>query len=462
MNKLRQAAGTIKLASKSVGKAKVAAKSQRKKRMGLGEEISAGQMDNLKNIFFEADSDGNGSLDIEEFLSAMGPFFGTDTSEEKLTLLFRRMDSNLNGEVDWDEFSDFMLLESSSGMEEETKGNAYQIGCITHDQFNHYSSINHVAYSEDQKRYFTSSLDGTIRVWNAKQSNPTHLRTIFNNDGWINDMILLRSAGDHELLAVATSNSIRFYDVATLDRVGDSVYTTVKPTGRDPQEKLAKMSLVDLNELRFKVGTMPNNEVKLELEKAIKARIAAVRDSKPGESGEEKLKTFPLCLHYWRDDSTTDLDGTVVGDILAVGDDAGQVTIFRPPDPADMAPEATLIGLVDHHASKWSNEQVLAWATELKLGDELIGAFRKFETKGSELVRLEPAAKLMFPMSYPSGVDGPERLQAKHLAAVLTRDPAGSQSGDREPGAYGEYRVHIDSHSMRLPLAPFAKETAKV
>ena len=79
---------------------------------------------------------------------------------------------------------------------------------------------------------------------------------------------LLRSAGDHELLAVATNNSIRFYDVATLDRVGDSVYTTVKPTGRDPQEKLAKMSLVDLNELLFKVGTMPNNEVKLELEKA--------------------------------------------------------------------------------------------------------------------------------------------------------------------------------------------------
>ena len=54
-------------------------------------------------------------LATQEFVSTLGAVLGGQMTSTELTLLFRRMDANLDDEVDWDEFSDFMLLKSMSG-----------------------------------------------------------------------------------------------------------------------------------------------------------------------------------------------------------------------------------------------------------------------------------------------------------------------------------------------------------
>jgi WD40 repeat protein len=136
---------------------------------------------------------------------------------------------------------------------------------------------------------------------------------------------------------------------------------------------------------------------------------SAAERGKLGALLEKKLvrKTFPQCLHYWRDETA---------DMLAVGDDAGQVFVFRPPDPTMTYPRADLVGMVEHHASGWGTQQVVAWATSLKLGDDLIGRFDKYEVTGSDLLSLVTDAKEMHPMFYPEGT---EKLQSQHMAALL-------------------------------------------
>jgi hypothetical protein len=139
-------------------------KKKKEPRMTLGAEISASQLQHLNKVFMDADEDGNGSLDIEEFVRALGPFFGEGTTREKLTLLFRRMDANLNGEVNWDEFSSFMLLQGPNEDEEETKNNQFQIGSTSFSQSNHHSSVSCVAHSSAHGRYFSAVIDAPPRT----------------------------------------------------------------------------------------------------------------------------------------------------------------------------------------------------------------------------------------------------------------------------------------------------------
>lgn len=177
----------------------------KEKKTALGEALSADEMRRIEELFYEADEDGNGKLDINEFVNTLSPVFG-NPGIEKLTLMFRRMDANLDGEVDWDEFSTFMLLQSSSGDKEESEGNKYGIehvtdGVVAAGHGNHVAHISQIAYSEAQLRYYTGSLDGTVRVWSGKTMS--HFRTIYNDDGWVNDICILGRephSQEHEML----------------------------------------------------------------------------------------------------------------------------------------------------------------------------------------------------------------------------------------------------------------------
>eukprot|EP01051_Picozoa_sp_SAG22_P021839 SAG22_NODE_4986_length_1115_cov_1.403543_2_plen_238_part_01 len=188
-----------------------------KKKTDMGEAINAVHLDHLRELFYEADEDGNGSLDIGEFVKMLGSVLGGHMTKEKLTLLFRRMDANLDDEVDWDEFSDFMLLESQSSLEEEEAGNEYVVSDYAEaGPFNHHGHISRICYSAPAHRYYSAGLDGTVGVWNAK--NLHKQQVIFNGDGWINDMTLLGQ--DSGLLAVATVRSLSIYDSNTLNLIG--------------------------------------------------------------------------------------------------------------------------------------------------------------------------------------------------------------------------------------------------
>ena len=78
------------------------------------DRINLHQLMQLKEAFDHADIDGGGSLDIEEFLEAFGDVLGKNLTREQLTHLFMKIDANSDGSVDWDEFTNFMLLENQA------------------------------------------------------------------------------------------------------------------------------------------------------------------------------------------------------------------------------------------------------------------------------------------------------------------------------------------------------------
>jgi WD40 repeat protein len=344
------------------------------KKKALGEALSADEMRRIEELFYEADEDGNGKLDIDEFVNTLSPVFG-DPGIEKLTLMFRRMDANLDGEVDWDEFSTFMLLQSSSGEKEESDGNRYGIENVTDGSSaaghgNHVAHVSQIAYSETHQRYYTGSLDGTVRTWSGK-NNMAHFRTIYNEDGWINDICILgKKTPETEMLAVATNRSVSFYSSGTLE-LRSRVHTTAS---------------IDLRGSAATDGLEPPPRTS---ERAYKqGQTEELKQYKRSIEQTRRRKTCPQCLHAWMDDGKC---------IVAVGDDAGQVTLFSPPDPEMSHSKAVEIAKVEYQPSYWKHSQVMEWIKSLKLGDAVVEAFSRAtpETTGQFLVEVgkkQPAA----------------------------------------------------------------------
>ncbi len=90
----------------------------------------------LKKAFDQADEDGSGALDEEEFVNAFRNVKGIKgyKTEEQLCHLFMKIDANSDGTVDWDEFTNHILLEQSRYManeDEELAQALYVISTLT-------------------------------------------------------------------------------------------------------------------------------------------------------------------------------------------------------------------------------------------------------------------------------------------------------------------------------------------
>ena len=68
----------------------------------------------------QADDDGSGELDKDEFCDQLGPHLGRNMPREKVAQLFMKIDSNAGGTVDWDEFCDYMFMNKGNGGGPET------------------------------------------------------------------------------------------------------------------------------------------------------------------------------------------------------------------------------------------------------------------------------------------------------------------------------------------------------
>lgn len=76
------------------------------------EAVNLSTLMQLKQAFDAADDDGSGGLEMHEFVTAFlsVPSMGYQ-SEEQLMHLFMKIDANSDGTVDWDEFTNHMMLE---------------------------------------------------------------------------------------------------------------------------------------------------------------------------------------------------------------------------------------------------------------------------------------------------------------------------------------------------------------
>ena len=75
----------------------------------------------LKIAFDKADADGSGALDEQEFVSAFKSVkeLSQNATDEQIQHLFMKIDANSDGTVDWDEFTNHMLLEQGRKLAED-------------------------------------------------------------------------------------------------------------------------------------------------------------------------------------------------------------------------------------------------------------------------------------------------------------------------------------------------------
>ena len=185
--------------------------------MTLEDRINMQQLMDLKAAFNRADIDRGGTLDLHEFVLAFGGVLGRDMSKEQLTHLFMKIDANSDGTVDWDEFTNFMLLESqSSSGHNTTEGASKLIEVDPRNEPNpkhlhHSDMMDGILQLPKIERLFTYSRDGTVRVW--KSDTLLHVKTIKVCESWVTSMTHFEVS--NRIATSSTDRTISFYDAST-------------------------------------------------------------------------------------------------------------------------------------------------------------------------------------------------------------------------------------------------------
>ena len=228
------------------------------------DRINLHQLMELKAAFDRADIDGGGSLDMDEFLEAFGEVLGKNLTHEQLTHLFMKIDANSDGSVDWDEFTNYMLLETqaASDMSDRSYQVKYQdafdknLGPVWVDPnpkpVHHRDMISGMLPIPKQEKFVTYSRDGTVRVWHA--GTLAHQRTLrVVHDGRTSTSQVTDCkyfSQTNRLVVSSIDRVVTFYDAGSFEQ------TDVQLTGldtspmcigymQDPEQETEKMILGD-------------------------------------------------------------------------------------------------------------------------------------------------------------------------------------------------------------------------
>ncbi|XP_053098931.1 EF-hand calcium-binding domain-containing protein 8 isoform X2 [Hemicordylus capensis] len=187
----------------------------------------------LEHMFREADIDGGGGLDMEEFRKAMKKIMG-DISDEDVDVIFMKVDTNCDGSVDWEEYLNYMLREYR-GKDDMLKSQllpefqatmkpvpvAHSEEIVKIQFFPNQSRTNterprKSASRSPPGRFLSVSRDGILHYWSDSFKM---LRTVYLDQTkrrhslklWAMDMLCLPNIN---LLAVAsTDQDIEFFDI---------------------------------------------------------------------------------------------------------------------------------------------------------------------------------------------------------------------------------------------------------
>lgn len=85
-------------------------------------EINLENLVKMKRVFEEADEDGSGELDPDEFYEKLGPYLGEGLRPAAVSQLFMRIDADCGGTIDWQEFIDYMFLQRASSSTSDSGG----------------------------------------------------------------------------------------------------------------------------------------------------------------------------------------------------------------------------------------------------------------------------------------------------------------------------------------------------
>ncbi|XP_067323171.1 EF-hand calcium-binding domain-containing protein 8 [Anolis sagrei] len=200
----------------------------------LEDQINYDHLRKLERMFREADTDGGGGLDIEEFRKAMKKIMG-DISDEDIDVIFMKVDINCDGAVDWEEYLNYMLREyrgkddmMKNKMIPEFQTNMKRVPVA------HSEEIVKIQFFPNQTRgrkdrprkagarstpgrFLTVSRDGILHYWSDSFKM---LRTVYLDQTkrrhtlklWVIDMLCLANIN---LLAISTTDQdIEFFDIS--------------------------------------------------------------------------------------------------------------------------------------------------------------------------------------------------------------------------------------------------------
>ncbi|XP_070571095.1 WD repeat-containing protein on Y chromosome-like [Ptychodera flava] len=186
----------------------------------------------LQSIFEEADEDGGGGLDIDEFRQAMKKTMGAgQVDDRQLAIVFMKVDANCDGTVDWDEYLSYMLLEYQ---ERDLMNNLFkdvpfpkQLREISSNHRDMISSVKFlptithrhgsVADESDHSvgRYISVSKEGVVNFWTLDMNNLRSVTLEQPRDKvkpmWITDMVCMPNI--NMIAMSSTERDLCFYDV---------------------------------------------------------------------------------------------------------------------------------------------------------------------------------------------------------------------------------------------------------
>ena len=151
---------------------------------------------------------------VQEFCKMCGEGKAT-----QLSYLFMKIDCNSDGQVTWDEFLSYVMLQDktkSQPLEEELAQSKFvpqESADLPMGQM-HRDAISHVLFVPKTQSYVTASHDSSLRVWSGgQQLKPLHQIVVSERSGTgVNDVVALPDALGK--LAVATAERIiSFYEL---------------------------------------------------------------------------------------------------------------------------------------------------------------------------------------------------------------------------------------------------------
>ncbi|XP_013411389.1 WD repeat-containing protein on Y chromosome [Lingula anatina] len=199
-------------------------------------QIAQENLMKLQRIFEEADEDGGGGLDIDEFRQALQQTTGAGLGDHELEIVFMKVDTNCDGTVDWDEYLSYMLMEyrekdnmnamlaekpfSGQIKELQTSQASY---CDVISRVDFYPQLsNKYGYDVDaidysHGRYVSVSQEGVVNFWTSdmKHQKSCILETTpkGSTSKWVTDMVCMANVN---LVAVSTiEEDISFYDLVS-------------------------------------------------------------------------------------------------------------------------------------------------------------------------------------------------------------------------------------------------------
>ncbi|XP_034826941.1 WD repeat-containing protein on Y chromosome-like [Maniola hyperantus] len=201
---------------------------QRWRNAPLHERCSMAEMVKLKEAFQEA---YRNKLMAEEFRRLLRTLLNVEYDDEDFNILFMKINTSRNGEIDWDELVSHLLLGYFANDPENQRASLQLpiMGLPSVMRSQHRQSVSRICFCPDvfkerafldrstdpmQGNYMTVSRDGMINWWSLEMSL---LRTAYSSSPhlkvrttWVTDMVCLPDV--NIVVTSSTERDLRFYD----------------------------------------------------------------------------------------------------------------------------------------------------------------------------------------------------------------------------------------------------------